>query len=87
MTTRREGVPSSRDWTYERPIGVGLGVVGAAWVAEPAASFVGAGCSRGAAGVASVAARLVGGAGGGRAGWEDFVGASFGFGAVSASAR
>jgi hypothetical protein len=32
MTTRRESVPSSRDCTYERPIGVGLGVVGAAWV-------------------------------------------------------
>lgn len=32
MTTRRESVPSSGDWTYERPIGVGLGVVGAAWV-------------------------------------------------------
>lgn len=30
MTTRRESV-SSRDWSYDRPIGVGLGVVGAAW--------------------------------------------------------
>jgi hypothetical protein len=31
MTTRRETVPS-RDWSYDRPTGVGLGVVGAAWV-------------------------------------------------------
>ena len=31
MTARRETAPA-RDWTYERPIGVGLGVVGAAWI-------------------------------------------------------
>ncbi len=31
MSTQRESVPS-RSWNYDRPIGVGLGVVGAAWV-------------------------------------------------------
>ena len=31
MSTQRESVPS-RSWNCDRPIGVGLGVVGAAWV-------------------------------------------------------
>jgi hypothetical protein len=31
MTARRETMRSS-DWTYERPVSVGLGVVTAAWV-------------------------------------------------------
>jgi hypothetical protein len=31
MTTQRE-TTRSHDWTYERPVGVGLGVVTAAWI-------------------------------------------------------
>ena len=31
MIPRRETIRNS-DWTYERPVGVGLGVVTAAWI-------------------------------------------------------
>jgi hypothetical protein len=31
MTARRETMRSN-DWTYDRPVGVGLGVVTAAWI-------------------------------------------------------
>jgi hypothetical protein len=31
MTTRNEPL-ARKQWEYERPVGVGLGVVGAAWV-------------------------------------------------------
>ena len=31
MTAQRE-TTRSHDWTYERPVGVGLGVVTAAWI-------------------------------------------------------
>ena len=31
MTSRRENMRSN-DWSYDRPVGVGLGVVTAAWI-------------------------------------------------------
>jgi hypothetical protein len=31
MTARRDGL-DGKDWSYDRPLSMGLGVVGAAWV-------------------------------------------------------